>query len=152
MAPNEQAIPVIVDPRTGFDPDRVVLLAPEAPIQLGTVSEIPEPLDAGVTVEEWRPGHMRLRITPPAPQDAYVVVSENFYPDWQGRVDGEPAQVMRGNVSLITVPVPAGAESVVLAFASADYRLGKWISLLSLALVAAAMVIPVVRRRRGQSA
>ena len=152
MAPNEQAIPVIVDPRTGFDPDRVVLLAPEAPIQLGTVTEIPEPLDASVTVEEWRPGRMRLRITPPAPQAAYVVVGENFYPDWQGRVDGEPVQVMRGNVSLITVPVPAGAESVELAFASADYRLGKWISLLSLALVAAAIAIPVVQRRRGQSA
>ena len=152
VAPNEQAIPVIVDPRTGFDPDRVVLLAPEAPIQPPVVSEIPEALAAAVTVEEWRPGHMRLRITPPAPQDAYVVVSENFYPDWRGTVDGEPAPVMRGNVSLITVPVPAGAESVELAFASADYRLGKWVSLLSLALVAAAMVIPVVQRRRGQSA
>ncbi len=152
VAPNEQAIPVIVDPRTGFDPDRVVLLAPESGVQVAAVGEIPEPLDATVAVEEWRPGQMRLRIAPPAPQDAYVVVGENFYPDWQGRVDGEAAQVVRGNVSLITVPVPAGSESVELTFASADYGLGKLISLLSLALAAAAMVIPVVQRRRGQSA
>jgi hypothetical protein len=148
--PDEQAIPVIVDPRTNFDQDRVVLLAPESAVEPATVSEMPDPLDVAVQVEAWRPGAMRLRLTPAAPQDAYLVVSENWYPDWQGRVDGRPVPVVRGDVSLITLPVPAGGEVVELAFESADYRLGRGITLVSLLLVGAGIVIPVVQRRRSR--
>jgi hypothetical protein len=148
--PNEQAIPVIVDPRTNFDPARVVLLAPESSVEPAAVSDLPDPLDVSVQIEQWRPGAMRLRISPAAPQDAYLVVSENWYPDWQGRVDGRPVPVVRGDVSLITVPVPTGAEIVELELESGDYRLGKWISIASLTLVVAGIVIPVAQRRRRE--
>jgi hypothetical protein len=150
--PDEQAIPIIVDPRTNFDADRVVLLGPETAHEPAVITDIPEPLAVSVAVEEWSAGRMTLRLSEPAPAGGYVVVGENWYPDWHAVVDGQPAEVVRGNVSLITVPVPAGAKVVELEFESADYRLGRGITLVSLLLVAAGIVAPVVVRRRQRSA
>lgn len=148
-APDEQAIPTVLDSR--FDLDRVVLLAPDAPIEPATVNSMPEPLSVSLSFEAWEPGRMAIRITPPAPRDAYLVVSENWYPDWKGTVDGVRAPVVRGNVSLITVPVPQGAAAVELRFESADYRLGKTISFLSLGLVGLGLVVPAVLRKRTRA-
>ncbi len=66
-------------------------------------------------------------------------------------MDGSPAPVLRGNVSLLTVPVPPGAETVELWFESAAYRTGKLISFASLLLVAGGLAAPVVRRRMARA-
>ncbi len=145
---DDQAVPTILDPR--FLPDRVVLLAPEAVVEPESYTEIPEPLDNRVTVRSWEPGRMVIDIEPPAPQDAYVLVAENWYPDWRATVDGEPAPVVRGNQTLITVPVSAGASSVELVFDSKHFRIGKIVTFVSLLAAIAAAVVPVVRRRRAQ--
>ncbi|MFQ6047490.1 MAG: hypothetical protein ACE5PT_14220, partial [Gemmatimonadales bacterium] len=147
---DERAILTVVAPRTGFDADRIVLLDPEADIDPPPVENLPEPLDVAATVEHWEPGRMRVSLDPPAPQDGYLVVSENWYPDWRATVDGVPVETLRGNVSLITVPVAAGSSSVELVFESPAYRTGKaitWFSVL-IALVGLAAP-PATRGRRG---
>ncbi|NIM50819.1 MAG: hypothetical protein GTN62_10440 [Gemmatimonadales bacterium] len=145
---DEQAIAAILDPR--IDLYRVVLIAPEALLEPPPLTEVPEPLLVDVVFDEWEPGHMRMHFSQPAPRNAMLVVSENWYPDWKARVNDVPAPVIRGNVSLITVPVPAGTDRVELTFDSADYRLGRAISFVGLAIVVAGVVIPVVRRRRSR--
>lgn len=146
----ERAILTIVDPRTGFDPDRIVLLDPEADLDVPGVERLPEPLGVAATVEHWQPGHMSVRLDNPAPQDAYLVVSENWYPDWRATVDGNPVETVRGNVSLITVPVARGSRAVELAFVSGAYDTGKLITWLSLVVTLIALgVPPAMRRRRG---
>lgn len=149
-APDEQAIPTIVDPRSRFDPDRIVLLAPDAPVDPGAFRGIPEPLGVRAVFEHWAPGRMRIRLEPAAPQAAYLVVSENWYPGWRAAVDGDPAPVVRGNVSLITVPVPAGAQVVELEFDSVPYRRGRLVSVISVILVVAMVVVPGMVSRRGR--
>lgn len=144
---DEQAIAAILDPR--IDLYRVVLIAPEALLEPPPLTAMPAPLLVDVVFDEWEPGHMRMHFSQPAPRNAMLVVSENWYPDWKARVNDVPAPVIRGNVSLITVPVPAGTDRVELTFDSADYRLGRVISFMGLAIVAAGVVIPVVRRRRS---
>ena len=67
----------------------------------------------------------------------------------QATVDGVETPVVRGNVSLITVPVPEGAEMVELSFESADYRRGKAVSFLSLGLVILGLIVPSVMRKRA---
>jgi hypothetical protein len=59
--------------------------------------------------------------------------------------------VLRGDHTLLTVEVPAGARSVALAFRSGTFRTGKLLTLVSLAIVAAGFAAPTVagRRRRG---
>ncbi len=151
QVPDEQAIDSVTSPTSQFDPARRVLVAPDDSIEPELLSEAG---DAGDTVavlvgvEAWEPGHMRFRLEPAAPRDGYLVVSENWYTDWRATVDGVEASVVRGNASLIAVVIPAGAQIVELRFLSSDYALGKWISFLSLALVAVGLVLPPVRRRR----
>lgn len=148
-APDERAIPTVLDPRLALD--RVVILAPDAPLEPEPVGVVPQPLAATAAVEDWQPGRMRVRLSPAAPQPAYLVVSENWYPEWRATVDGVPAPVVRGNVAVITVPVEPGAEVVELHYESAAYARGKALTIASLAVAMLGLVVPpVIRRRRGR--
>ena len=148
--PDDRAIPLVADPRSSLGLDQVVLLAPDAPVSLDSLATIPPPLPNTAIVEAWEPGRMRIRLNPAPDRDAWLVVAENWYPDWHATVDGQPAPAVRGDVSLITVRVPAGGREVDLVFDSADYRTGRRISLASLVVVALALTLPpVLRRRRG---
>ncbi len=144
---DEQAINTILNPE--FPPDQLVLLSPESSVDLPALSDLPEPLGNEVVFETWEPGAMRIRIEPPAPQDGFLVVSENWYPDWNSTVDGSEAPVVRGDMTLITVPVAAGSEMVELRFESSAYHRGKTTTFLSLFLVLLAIFGPRLVRRKA---
>jgi hypothetical protein len=143
---DEQAVNTILNPE--FPPDQLLLLSPESDIDLAALSDLPPPIGARVVFESWEPGAMRMRLKPPPGQDAYLVVSENWYPDWKATVDGTETHVVRGNMTLITVPVSAGAEVVELRFESEDYETGRLVTIVCLVLVALATALPHVARRR----
>ena len=138
---------ILVDPRLP-DFDRVVLFPLDAPVSAAPLTELPPPSPARARVAGWRPGSMTVQLDPVPPVAGYLLVSENWYLDWNAAVDGKPAQVLRGNHALITVPIPAGARSVELSYRSNTYRRGKIVALLSLGLIITAFVVSWVRRRR----
>src|SRR5207302_309299 len=123
-------VPTLVDPR--IDYSRVVLFTPDQPVTPAPIREMPPPSPARATVTAWEPGRMTIALDPAPPQPSYVLVAENWYPDWRATVDGASARVIRGDYALITVPVPAGAKRVELTFRSPAYQTGKMISLASL--------------------
>jgi len=145
--PDDEAIPNVADPRSRLPLDRIVLLDPAAPVEPDPVDSIPPATAASARVEDWAPGRMTVRIDPAAEDDAYLLVSENYYPDWHATVDGEPTPVLRGDVSLITVPVPAGAREVTLEYRSPAYERGRLVTILSLVIVIGLLVVPGVYRR-----
>ena len=139
-------IPTLVDPR--IDYGRVVLFTPDQLVTPAPIREMPPPSPAHATVTAWEPGRMTIALDPAPPQPSYVLVSENWYPDWRASVDGAPTPVLRGDYALMTVPVPAGAKQVALSFHSPEYQTGKVISLASLVLLAAIILLPVAQTRR----
>jgi hypothetical protein len=143
---DERIPPTLADPRLpGFD--RVVLLPLDAPANPLPVTDWPPPSRSRARVTAWHPGAMTIELDPPPPAPSYVLVSENWYLDWRATVDGAPAQVLRGDHALITVPVAAGARRVELTYRSASYATGKAIALVSLMLLLAAFVVPAIRSR-----
>jgi len=140
-------IPTLLDPR--IDYSRVVLFTPDQPVTPLPIREMPPPSPSRASVTAWVPGRMTIALDPAPPQPSYVLVSENWYPDWHATVDGAPGSVLRGDYTLITVPVSAGAKRVELSFRSRHYETGRAISLGSLALVAGVVVSSLVRRRRN---
>ncbi len=42
----------------------------------------------------------------------YLLVSENWYPDWHATVDGKPGPLLRGDNTLLSVALPPGAREV----------------------------------------
>src|SRR6266516_1425408 len=86
---------------------------------------------------------------PRPPHASYLLVAENWYPDWQATVDGGPAQVLRGDYSLLTVALPAGAKVVDLTFRSKLYELGRTLTLASLAVLLIALLAALTLPRRA---
>lgn len=150
--PDSLVAPTLMDRSfPGFD--RLVLLPPDAPVD-------PPPLDEAIPASPsqarftaWAPGAITVSLEPPPAQPSYVLIAENWYPDWQATVDGAAAPVLRGDHTLITVAVPAGARTVELTYRSSHYRAGKLVSLLSLAVLLLGFAAgPAVARLRRQGA
>src|SRR2546421_8979066 len=81
---------------------------------------------------------------------SYLLIAENCYPDWAATVDVQPAPVLRGDYSLLTVALPAGAKVVELAFRSKPYELGRTLTIASLAALLIALLAAVVLPRRAR--
>jgi hypothetical protein len=109
---------------------------------------LPAPLDLRVRATKWEPGRISLALDKPAPANAALVVSENYYPGWSATVDGRPAAVGRADYVLIGVGLPAGARTVELSFSSPRYEQGKVVTLLSLAAATLSLLAGVVLGRR----
>jgi hypothetical protein len=147
--PDDQAVPTIIDPR--FPLRSVVLVPDTASLTPDTLRTQPEPTAAQATLAEWAPGRMRITIAGSDRRPLYLLVAENWYRDWHAEVDGKPAPVVRGDHTLITVPLPPGAGEVRLTFASRAYREGRWITWLALLLIAGLMAWPALQRRRARA-
>lgn len=146
--PEAQVVPTVVDPR--FPGERVVLLpdtSSATPAPLG--DSLPEPLARTARVTGWAPGAMTIALEGADPRAGWLVVAENWFPDWHAEVDGAPAVVRRGQGTFLTVEVPGTAREVSLRFASPTYRLGRLVSFAALALAALAVILPTLRARRA---
>jgi hypothetical protein len=143
----ERLVPTLLDPRMDFD--RLVLFDQDEGVTPAPLTEMPPPSRSRAMVTSWEPGRMTVSLDPAPGAASYVVVAENWYVDWQATVDGAAAPVLRGDASLITVPVPAGARRVELVYRSARYRTGRLVSILASLLVAGCFVRPALAGRGG---
>ncbi|OYV64410.1 MAG: hypothetical protein B7Z72_13270 [Gemmatimonadetes bacterium 21-71-4] len=56
--------------------------------------------------------------------------------------------MLRGDWTLITVPIPAGARKVELSFQSSGYAAGRAVSIASVGITLALILVPALIRRR----
>ncbi|OLC10595.1 MAG: hypothetical protein AUH41_02725 [Gemmatimonadetes bacterium 13_1_40CM_66_11] len=150
---DEQAIPAtLADPRLpGYD--RVVLLPLNAPINPRPVTTFPPPSASRGRVTTWTAGRMSIALDPPPTDSSYVLIAENWYLDWSVVIDGRPGggQVLRGDNSLLTVPVGPGARRLELSYHSRAIARGIAIALVSLLIVIAGFLVPPAWQRRPGS-
>jgi hypothetical protein len=145
-----EIISTLIDPR--LDYGRLVLFDRTESVNPMPVIEMPAPSPSRAIVAQWAPGRIAITLDPAPPASSYLLIAENWYPDWHATVDGESAPVLRGDHTFLTVPVTAGSKRVELAFASRDYARGRlvtWASLLLLAAWAGAGLASRRARRGG---
>ncbi|OQY88861.1 MAG: hypothetical protein B6D41_10795, partial [Chloroflexi bacterium UTCFX4] len=99
-----------------------------------TRAEMP---NSQVTVVARQPERIALAVT--APTAGYLVVSENFYPGWRATVDGQPAEILRANLTLRALPVRAGTQRVEMWYDPFSFKLGAALSALTLLACAGAL-------------
>lgn len=75
---------------------------------------------------------------------SYVVISQAWYPGWKARVNGEEVPVWRANYAFDAIAVPAGRNTIELAYEPDSLRRGIWIGVVA----ALAGAIALVRRPR----
>jgi hypothetical protein len=145
---DDRIVPTLLDPR--LDYDRLLLLPEDAPVQLPRLEAMPPRSASRATVTAWEPGAMTVHLDPAPDNDAWLLVSENWYPDWRATVDGRAAPVYRGDYTLISVPVPRGSREVRLSMVSASYRKGRGITMAAFGGIVLLLGVPLaLRRRRG---
>ncbi|MDQ6675078.1 MAG: YfhO family protein, partial [Chloroflexota bacterium] len=129
-----------------FQPDQEVILADDA-------STLPPGLatERGgrgtASISAYADGAVTIHTS--ASAEAWLVLSDTYYPGWVASVDGQPTSVLRGDVLFRVVPVPAGEHDVEFHFQPWSIKLGLLISLGALLLVAAGLVVAGLRPRPG---
>jgi len=145
--PEAQLIPTLLDQR--FPADRIVLFPDTTSVSPAAFGDtVPTAPTVQPTLASWRPGRMTITLSGQAAAPTWLVVSENWYPDWRATVDGRSVPTHRGQFSLITVELPPGAREVDLQFRSRAYARGRLITFGSVVLALAMLVIPSVLERR----
>ena len=78
-----------------------------------------------------------------------MLVSENYFPGWTAKVDGQAVPVGRADYTLIGVQLPTGGRKVELTFDDPAYERGKVITIIALVLTALMIGAGVFRERRA---
>jgi hypothetical protein len=115
------------------------LSANAAPPSAGT----PATTNAASIIEDQR---NRVVIETANTTDAWLVLSDNFYPGWQAAIDGNPTEIFQANVTMRAAKVPAGRHVVSFVFAPRVFRASLVISLVAAALLGLGLAFVAVRR------
>jgi hypothetical protein len=143
LLPAEQmeALLAVTDP--AFEPRDQLVIDRAAGEDLPDLGLAPRAVDGRVEVVLYEAERVRLNVD--SPRDAWLFLSDTWYPGWQAWVDGEPATLYPANVAGRAVRIAAGQHAVELRFRSRALGTG-----VALALVAMlGLLVFVVRSRPG---
>ncbi|MBM3277904.1 MAG: hypothetical protein FJY95_07455 [Candidatus Handelsmanbacteria bacterium] len=126
----DEAFALLVEGKV--DLRRRVLLEEEPP---GALSGEGDPAQDQVErqVYDLAGGRVSLRTRSQGPR--LLLIAENFFPNWQATVDGQPTRLLRANYVWQAVYLPAGEHQVELRYHSRVVSLSRWAALLSLLAV-----------------
>ena len=114
-----------------FDPRRTVYLPLEAkPLIANTNSA-----EARILAQTFS-AH-RLSFDVESSGSTLLVLSQSHYQPWKAWVDEQPARIWLANGGFQAIEVPGGRHAVRFAYEDRAFRLGAWLSLITLALCAA---------------
>jgi hypothetical protein len=146
--PDDQLVPTVLDPR--FPVSDLVLFADTASVNPPALlsGQIPARPGIDAKVTQWEPGKMTIGLTGQSAAPSWLLVSENWYPDWHATVDGNAATVLRADNAFLSVELPPGAREVAFIFSSPSYRTGKVVTLVASLLALGLILVPAFRTRR----
>jgi len=145
VATSSQAIAVMLGP--DFDPTNTALVEePLVGLEARGDESIQEPATP-LTVS--RPNSDQIIIDTTLARPALVVVSEQFFPGWNARVDGAPTALVIVNAALTGVVVPAGSHRVILRFLPKSIMLGALLAIATLSVMGVLLVRDSVRYQKG---
>jgi hypothetical protein len=123
----ESAFIQIQDP--GFDPASSVIVEGGKSLDVSTQGEV-----SSLDITAYRPNAIHL--TAETSAEAYLVLSEVYYPGWKAYVDGRAEPVLRANYAFRAVYLEPGYHEVRLVFEPLSWKVGlgisvaTWISLM----------------------
>jgi hypothetical protein len=120
----EKAFQYVSDPKTDLHDHAVVSTPLQEKLDSAFTGE-PE----GVEIREYDSNRIRLSVI--AHGRGLLVLSENFYPGWHARVNGQATQVHEVDGALRGVTVPGGKSEVELRYSPASLYVGVFLSVLS---------------------
>ena len=118
--------------KTGsFDPEQAVVLEKNPVIQHPSV-KLPI---AEVKIAEYSADKVACETDCPNP--GFLVLADNWHPDWQAFVDGQKTKLYRANYTFRAVELSAGKHTVIFVYKSFYFSLGIVITLTAMIIVIA---------------
>ena len=106
-----------------FDLARSVVLEEDLPIS-------PQAGEGSAEVISYKAQEVIIKTKSAAPK--LLFISDNFYPGWKAKVDGDETKIWRADYTFRAVPLTAGEHTVRFYFDSSSFKIGALISVLSL--------------------
>jgi hypothetical protein len=131
-----------------FNPLKTVLLEENPGVVHLDIGE--DFLPGNAQLEYYGPNEIACRVQSDAP--GFLVLADNWHPDWQVFVDGEKSELLVANHTFRAVYVPSGNHGITFKYASPSYARGKIITLLaSIFCLCFCAVAIFTKRRRTQT-
>jgi hypothetical protein len=99
-----------------------------------------------VEIEKYTPNKIICNVTLDIP--GFLILSENWHPEWKVYVDGEERKLYVANYILRAVEVEEGTHKVEFVFCSMRYKIGSIISLCALSFFIATIVFWYKKERK----
>ena len=122
-----------------YNPREIVFL--EEAVNRRDLPKYPES-PTSVSIQKYEPEYASFKV---AGGGGFLVLSDTYHSGWKVRVDGQPARLYRANYFMRAVPVPAGDHLIEFEYRPLSFRLGVWITFLSL-MVGVAFIIGTRKR------
>jgi len=122
---------LILDEEIDFDHQVIVegLEDDQEKCQPGSVSTRNNP---GSILKMWSEGPNKQHFQTNSNESAWLVISDTWYPGWQGWVDGKQVKLYRANFLFMAIELPAGEHQVAIKYTPLSFYLGAGISLFSI--------------------
>jgi hypothetical protein len=131
-----------------FDPRRVVIL--DQPVSDQPDTLLPDLSPGEVTITHFTPEQITLSAN--TSRQSILSLSLPYYPGWQANIDGAATPILKAYGAFSALVIPPGSHTIVLTYDPPSFRLGAWISLLTLiALIAATIRFTIPHRRTHAS-
>jgi hypothetical protein len=109
---------------------------------------VPHMLSSGQVLSIER-GPEWLRVNAESVDEALLIVNDAFWPGWQARIDGVPAEILCADVAVRAILWPAGRHVLEMKYDPPEVRIG-WLVSLTGALALTALSVIEWRRKRSE--
>jgi len=155
IARRKTALPrsyLVTDVRVQPDPDALLseLFSNKTDIQKTAFVETSVPLlDTGsgmtgsVVIDSYKANSVTMSVT--SPSNALLVLSDTYYPGWRASVDGAETPIYRTNYTFRGIVVPKGTHAVRFFYDPDSFRMGLWVSGMSVFIWILIWFVPVIK-------
>ncbi len=123
----DQAIAEMVD-RKNIDFKRELIIVDKNVRNLRTKQQ----MKGNVTVISYKPNKSILNYE--TDQDAFLYVSDTYYPGWRAYVDGKETKIYRANLAFRAIEAPKGRHIVVFKYVPMSFYLGLCLTIFGILL------------------
>jgi hypothetical protein len=120
-----------------YDPKQMVILEEDPQVALSNKDSL------AITARIVKYSANEIVCTTDCPYPGFLVLCDNWHPDWQVFVDGKKQKLYRANYTFRTVYLNAGAHKVMFKYISQYFNAGKIITIIALILSIGFCVVAV---------